>query len=164
MASIERRPDGKWRARWREYPGGPQRSKHFDRKIDAEQHLVKTQHDRLTGSYVDPVKARTTVEEYYDVWSARQPWRQSSRSSIEWIFRGHVLPKFGGYPLGAVRRGDIESWGAGLSLSGQTARVAMQYFGTMLDAAVADGLLAANPVRWRETTAGRRRSDRAADR
>ena len=62
MASIEPRPDGKWRARWREYPGGPQRSKHFHRKLDAEQHLVKTQHDLLTGSYVDPVKARTTVE------------------------------------------------------------------------------------------------------
>jgi hypothetical protein len=36
MASIERRPDGRWRARWREYPAGPQRTKHFPRKLDAE--------------------------------------------------------------------------------------------------------------------------------
>src|SRR5258708_3671874 len=69
MASIDKRPDGRYRARWREYAGGPQRSKHFDRKIDAEQHLVKTQHELLTGAYVDPAKARTTVEEFYDVWS-----------------------------------------------------------------------------------------------
>lgn len=36
-ASIDKRPSGQWRARWREYPGGPQRTKHFARKIDAEQ-------------------------------------------------------------------------------------------------------------------------------
>jgi hypothetical protein len=72
MASIDKRPDGRYRARWREYPGGPQRSKHFDRKIDAEQHLVKTQHDLLTGAYIDPNKARTTVKEFYSIWKVRQ--------------------------------------------------------------------------------------------
>jgi len=36
MASIDKRPNGKWRARWREYPGGPQRARHFVRKIDAD--------------------------------------------------------------------------------------------------------------------------------
>jgi hypothetical protein len=29
MASIDKRLDGQWRARWREFPGGPQRSKAF---------------------------------------------------------------------------------------------------------------------------------------
>jgi hypothetical protein len=38
MASIDRRPNGQWRARWREYPGGPQRMKQFARKIDAQRH------------------------------------------------------------------------------------------------------------------------------
>lgn len=36
MASIDKRPGGRWRARWREYPGGPQRTKAFIRKVDAE--------------------------------------------------------------------------------------------------------------------------------
>jgi len=67
MASIDKRPTGRWRARWREYPGGPQRTKHFPRRIDAEQHLVRVQHDMLTGRYVDPNKARTTVSEFYRV-------------------------------------------------------------------------------------------------
>jgi integrase len=147
MASIERRPDGKWRARWREYPGGPQRSKHLARKVDAERHLVEVQHRLLSGTYVDPVKARTTVRAYWTVWSARQPWRESSRSSITSVFEQHVLPAFGARPLGSVRRGDVEAWGARLPLAGTTARLAMQYLGTMFDAAVADGLLASNPAR-----------------
>ena len=70
MASIDKRPDGRYRARWREYPGGPQRLKHFGRKIDAERHLVATQHDLLTGVYIDPSRARMTVETYYEIWRA----------------------------------------------------------------------------------------------
>lgn len=36
MASVDRRSDGTYRARWREFPGDPQRTKHFRRKVDAE--------------------------------------------------------------------------------------------------------------------------------
>jgi integrase len=62
------------------------------------------------------------------------------------MFANHILPVFGARPLGTVRRGDVEAWAAGLSLGGQTARLAVQYLGTMFEAAVADGLLATNPV------------------
>ena len=50
MASVDKRPNGTWRTRWREYPGGPQRTKSFARKVDATQHLVSTQHDLMVGS------------------------------------------------------------------------------------------------------------------
>jgi hypothetical protein len=48
MASTDRRPNGKRRARWREYPGGPQKSKQFDRKLDAQRHLIEVQHQLAT--------------------------------------------------------------------------------------------------------------------
>ncbi|MGQ0804185.1 MAG: tyrosine-type recombinase/integrase [Actinomycetota bacterium] len=147
MASIDKRPDGKWRARWREYPGGPQRTRHFDRKIDAERHLVSVQHDLATGRYVDPAKARRTVCEYYELWAARQPWRPQSRASIESTFRTHVLPAFGERPLSTIRRSDIETWAARLPVAPRTAGLGVQYLGTMLEAAVADGILAVNPAR-----------------
>jgi hypothetical protein len=148
MASIDKRPDGKWRARWREHPGGPQSTKSFGRKVDAERWLVKVQHELLTGSYIDPAKAKrhTAVEDFYRVWSARQPWRHSSRASVGSLFEHHVLPTFGTRPLGTVRRGDVESWAAGVSLAGRTAGLAVQYLGTLFEAAVADGLVAVNPV------------------
>lgn len=147
MASIDKRPDGRYRARWREYPGGPQRTKSFRRKVDAEQHLVMVRHDLLSGAYIDPSRARVTVEQFYSSWSSRQPWRASSRASVGSLFEHHVLPQLGDRPLGTIRRGDVETWAAGLDLSGSTARLAVQYLGTLFEAAVQDGFVAKNPVR-----------------
>jgi integrase len=150
MASIDKRPDrpdSPWRARWREYPGGPQRTKHFARKVDAVRHLTKVEHDLMTGAYIGPETSRTTVADFYAVWAARQPWRDSSRESVDAAFRIHILPALGVRPLGSVRRGDVESWAAGLSVAATTARKVAQYLGTMFEAAVADGLVASNPAR-----------------
>jgi hypothetical protein len=33
MASIDKREDGTYRARWREYPGGPQKTRQFARTV-----------------------------------------------------------------------------------------------------------------------------------
>lgn len=50
MASVDKRPDGRYRARWREYPNGPQRTKTFARKRDAELFLADVQHRLLAGT------------------------------------------------------------------------------------------------------------------
>ena len=41
MASVDRRPNGQWRARWQEYPGGPQKYEIFDWKVDAQRFLTR---------------------------------------------------------------------------------------------------------------------------
>jgi hypothetical protein len=71
VASIDRRPNGRYRARWREYPGGPQRTKSFARKVDAERHLVDVQHRLLSGTYTAPTAGQVTVREYGAEWMAR---------------------------------------------------------------------------------------------
>jgi hypothetical protein len=53
MASTQRRPDGTWRVRYRA-PPGLERSKHFDRKGDAERFRATVQADLLRGTYLDP--------------------------------------------------------------------------------------------------------------
>lgn len=144
MASIDRYPGGRWRARWRD-PDGKSRSEVFDRKVDAQRRITSVEGSKLKGEYIDPKAGRITVKAFYEVWSARQPWRDSSRLSIESLFENHVLPKLGGRPLNTLRRGDIESWASKLPLArpGQ----AVQYLSTMLEAAVADRHLAMNPAR-----------------
>ncbi len=54
MASIDIRPGGRYRARWRESPGGPQKSRTFGRKAEAERFLVDVQHRLLTDTYTPP--------------------------------------------------------------------------------------------------------------
>lgn len=41
---------GSWQARWRD-PAGVDRSKNFARKVDANQHLVNLESDKLRGRY-----------------------------------------------------------------------------------------------------------------
>ena len=48
MASIDRHPGGRWRARWRT-PDGHSRSQVFTRKIDAERHLITLERAKLVG-------------------------------------------------------------------------------------------------------------------
>lgn len=145
MASIDRRPNGRWRARYRT-PDGRSRGRVFDRKIDAERFLTSMEHSKLTGSYVDPRAGRVTVREYWPTWSARQQWRDSSRSSITSLFSVHVLPLLGDRPLNSITKGDVEAWSAALPLAGQTKRQAAQYLSRMLEGAVDDELISKNPA------------------
>jgi hypothetical protein len=66
MASIAKRPDGRWRARYRD-AAEAEHSRHFARKIAAQQWLDSVTTAVTTGTYTDPRRSRITVRE----WSAR---------------------------------------------------------------------------------------------
>jgi integrase len=155
MASIDKRSDGKWRARWREYPGGPQHAKHFDRKIDAERHLVDVQHRLLSGTYVAPEHARTTLDAFADVFLARQPWRAST-ADVAAQALAHARRVLGKRPLGSIRKGNVQAFASGLELAPSTVATTFQHLNALLEAAADDGLIARNPAR------GVRLPDRAA--
>ncbi len=69
MANIQKRPDGSWRARYRD-PAGREHSRHFDRKVDAQAWLDSIATAIQTGGYVDPRAARITVGEWAERWLA----------------------------------------------------------------------------------------------
>jgi integrase len=59
VASVEKRPDGKWRARYRPVPGGRQIARHFRHKIDAEPDRAaeQSQSRGLDGPRIDVAEA-----------------------------------------------------------------------------------------------------------
>jgi hypothetical protein len=63
MGSIAKRPDGKWRARYRD-AAGKEHAKHFDRKQDAERWLATVQVTLLRGEWVDPSLGRATLGQW----------------------------------------------------------------------------------------------------
>ena len=67
MASIQKRPDGVWRARYRD-DAGKEHSRHFRRKVDAQNWLDEVTASLVKGTYVEPSRARMTVGEWCDVW------------------------------------------------------------------------------------------------
>ncbi|MFN6118433.1 MAG: phage integrase central domain-containing protein, partial [Actinomycetes bacterium] len=137
--SIDKRPNGQYRARWRE-SDGKQRAKHFDRKIDAERFLVKVKHDQLSGTYVDPQLGQMPLSRYAEQWLERMrpTWRPSTAAGVESIVRLHIVPTLGRRPLSAIKRADVEAWAAALDLAPSTVQTARQHLGQILTGAVED--------------------------
>lgn len=69
MASIAKRPDGSWRARYRDAERR-EHSKHFARRVDAQAWLDSVTTSVQTGSYVDPRAGRATVGALAEAWLA----------------------------------------------------------------------------------------------
>lgn len=67
MASIKKRPNGTWRARYRD-ASGHEHAKHFARKVDAQRWLDEVTTSVVTGVYVDPKAGRQTVRVYGERW------------------------------------------------------------------------------------------------
>jgi integrase len=148
MASIDKRPNGTYRARWREYPGGPQVSKTFTRKIDADNHLTKVSHDLLKGVYIEPAKAKVTLGEYVETHLSRQPWRASTKDVAMNALQRHAVGHFGAHrPLGSIRKADVQAFVTGLDLAPSTVATVHQHLSGLLKAAVDDGIVAANAAR-----------------
>lgn len=145
--SIERRPDGKWRARWRE-ADGRQRARHFRRKLDAERFLATVTVDQLAGRYIDPNAGKATVAEFAARWATAQPWRSSTRESRESVIDHQIVPAFGSSQLRSVRPSDVQAWVGRLSASGLAASTVGAYFrvlAQMMIAARRDRLIAESP-------------------
>lgn len=147
MASIEKRPNGKWRARWREYPGGPQKSRHFPRKTDAERFLDGVRGDLARGIYIDPDAGRILFRDYAEEWRAAQVHRRGTEQNIETYLRRHAYPRLGHRPIGAIRRSEIQAWVKDRSqvLAPSSVELAYRWVATVLRAAVADRVIAASP-------------------
>ena len=69
MANVAKRPDGRWRA-WYRDPSGAEHSRHFVRKVDAQRWLDSVTTAVTTGMYTDPRRSRITVAEWATRWLA----------------------------------------------------------------------------------------------
>jgi integrase len=146
MSSIAKRPDGRWRARYRD-AGHHEHSKHFARKVDAQAWLDSVTTAVNTGAYVDPRAGRTTVGEYAAVWIERQPQLgPGTRSRYRSILRTHVIPAFGDQRLNAIDHSAVTAWVGMLSKkrAAPTVRHVHRVLHMILSSAVRDGIIARN--------------------
>lgn len=63
MANIQKRPDGRWRARYRD-EAGQEHAKHFTRKLDAQRWLDEVTTSVVMGQYVDPRAGKVSFKDY----------------------------------------------------------------------------------------------------
>ena len=108
MASIKRREDGKWRARYRD-EAGKEHAKHFARKVDAARWLDEVTAAVVTGMYVDPAAGKVTVKTYAESWAQAQPWRAQTRRRVDTAFKVHINPVIGNRPIASVRTSEVQA-------------------------------------------------------
>lgn len=149
MASITKRPNGQWRARYRDL-SGHEHARHFARKIDATRWLDSVATAIETGTYVDPKAGQSTLGEYAPTWLSRQVHlKPSTRSRYTTLVHHHLIPVFGSTPLAKIEHSAVAAWTVALLESGlaaPTVRHAHRVLHMMLNAAIDDGHLARNPA------------------
>ena len=109
MANIQKRPDGRWRARYRD-EAGQEHAKHFARKVEAQRWLDEVTTSIVTGQYVDPRAGKVTFQEYAEQWRAAQVHRPTSAAYVEGMLRRHVYPIYGARAIGSILPSEIQGW------------------------------------------------------
>ena len=146
MASIAKRPDGRWRARYRDQDGR-EHAKHFARKVEAQRWLDEVTASVVTGSYVDPKAGRMTLAEYSAAWQAGHIGRPATAQIVDNALRVHVLPALGDRQLASLRRSDIQGFVRALSdgLAPGSVRNVYDVLNRVLEAAVHDRVIMHSP-------------------
>ena len=151
MASVEKRTRNgvvRWYCRYRD-PAGVQRTKTFDRKVDAEQYLLSIESSKMVGSYIDPTAARLTVGAWSKRWIDGQTHlKPSTAERYAGILREHIVPRWGSTKLADVSHSDVQAWVSGLasSRSAATTRKVHRVLSLILASAVKDQRLVRNPA------------------
>ncbi len=116
MSSVSKRPNGKWRARYRD-ESGKEHARHFDRKLDAKRWLDEVTASVVTGQYIDPKAGKITLKQYAEAWRQQQvQHRPTTRAYIETNLRRHVYPYLGDRTLVSITPQDIRIWLTRLSI------------------------------------------------
>lgn len=147
MASIARRPDGRWRARYRDQQGH-EHARHFTRKVDAQHWLDEVTADIVTGSWVDPRRARTRLAATAQAWMKAHPdWSASTKERNKGIVDKHILPRWGDERLEDITVEAVQEWMGGLQLSAGSIRKIVGVLASICDQAILTKRLATNPAR-----------------
>lgn len=150
MASIQKRPDGRYRARYRD-AAGKEHSRHFALRKDAKAWLDDVTSSVVTGTYVDPKRARATVGAIAASWLGSNPdWSESTKARNSSIVGKYIVPTWGEVKLSDVEFEAVQRWVGELSsttLAPRTVRKITSVLSSILDLAIAAGRLKVNPVR-----------------
>jgi integrase len=111
LVTTLRHGQGKrWLARWVDHDG-QERTRAFDRKTQAQQHINGVTAALSTGTYADPrrgaVTFGTVAEPWFDSKSGLKPKTRAGYRSLLDVL---VLPRWKDTPLRDIKHADIQAW------------------------------------------------------
>ncbi|MBO0884832.1 MAG: hypothetical protein J2P17_31775 [Mycobacterium sp.] len=158
MAWIEKLGPRSWRVRYPRDGGGYGSVAGFDTKKAALDYANALEADRRRGSWLDPNAGKITIAEWAPLWLDTLDVETRTDENYRSRIRNHILPRWGTTPLADITGRATALWIK--QLRNRRARSTVDgittVFGMMLDDAVDERLIAANPLRHRPKR-GRRR-------
>jgi integrase len=152
MASIKRRSDGLYRARYRDN-AGKEHAKHFAKRYGeggAQEWLDEKTAALVRRDWVDPKRGKQTVGVFGESWlRGRVNLKPKTEAGYKSLWETRIEPTWGNVPLSSVTHGNVAEWVADMSRDGLSAsRVRQSYhlLSAMLSDAVKDQRLASNPA------------------
>lgn len=154
MASIRKYKTAKgtaWRVQYRS-PDGKSRTKQgFRTKNEAQAWAEKNAVAVRSGEWVAPEDTRRTVNELAPLWLARLERRtEGTRRVYLPCWEKHVQPVWGERPVGSIRPSEVQAWVDAQTLGAVMVKRMVSILAQVLDPAVRDGALRANPARGLE--------------
>lgn len=161
MASIQKRANGRWRARFRD-EGGREHARHFERKVDAQAWLDEQTARIVRGEWADPRAGRETLRAYATRWQGIQVSSAGTARIVDNALRLHILPRIGDHRIGNIRRSDIQALVKWLeireihpandgeparTLSAGSIRNIYEVLARVMDAAMQDRVISVSPCR-----------------
>jgi integrase len=161
FGSIRKLPSGRFQARYTGPDGHMYAARRengqpltFETKGDANDWLSLRRSEILRNDWLPPSAPKAspvTVREFAEAWLSHRDLEDRTRDHYAQLLRDHVFPKFGSTPVPGVTPAEVRTWHANLGkVTGPTARShAYALLRTIMNTAVADDLIAANPCRVR---------------
>ena len=137
-----------WQARY-SAPDGRERTKRFDRKVDAEKWLDTNGADIARGTWVDPDAGKITLTSYSATWLAdRSDLRASTAAKYQHLLDRHIIPSLGKTTMGNLSPASVRSWRAALNAKHpSTAAGAYRLLSAICRTAVEDEVIVRSPCR-----------------
>lgn len=145
MTSIKKRPNGVWRARYRD-DTGREHSAHRPTKREAQAWLDAATAQLVAGTHVDPRAGKVTLASFFADWSTRQVWATGTATAMSLAVR---TATFSELELRKVRRSHLEAWVKQMHTAGLapgTIRTRFNNVRTVLRAATRDRLVSVDPA------------------
>lgn len=153
MAHIQKRIRGgrtRWVARTLT-PEGEERTKTFDRKVDAEHWLTTIEATKLRGEWIDPERGRVCFSEVAQAWLASNPnKRPTTYARDAAVIRTHLDPVIGSVPIGKLRPSHVRTVVDRMTAKGLAPRTIRTNYGILraiASWAVNDDLIGRSPCR-----------------
>lgn len=106
--AVRKLPDGRYEADYADVTGARKRPR-FDRRKDAEAHLVRVTHHKNIGQGIDEGKSKMKFRDYAERWYQAQPKSPNYDFNVRSHLKNHILPVLGEKRLGQITHTDLQT-------------------------------------------------------